>query len=53
MINYLVKPGDMIGVLAVKYRTTIQILMTDNPIIQSDQKLIPGWILKIIHQRKM
>ena len=47
MINYVVQPGDMIGVLAVKYKTTIRTLMTDNPFINSDQKLIPGTVLKI------
>lgn len=47
MINYLVQPGDMLGVLAVKYQTTIQTLMSDNLFIQPDQKLSPGWMLKI------
>lgn len=47
MINYNVQPGDMLGVLAVKYQTTIKTLMSDNPIIPSTQKLTPGWILKI------
>ena len=47
MINYVVKPGDMIGVLAVKYKTTIRTIMTDNPFIKSDQKLTPGSVLKI------
>ena len=47
MINYKVQPGDMIGVLAVKYKTTIRTIMDDNPFIQKDQKLFPGWILKI------
>ena len=47
MINYVVQPGDMIGVLAVKYKTTIRTLMTDNPSVKSDQKLTPGTILKI------
>lgn len=47
MITYTVKPGDMIGVLAVKYKTTIRILMNDNPFIGSDQKLQPGWRLSI------
>lgn len=47
MINYSVQPGDVLGVLAVKYQTTIQTLMSDNPFIPSDQKLSPGWTLKI------
>ena len=47
MINYVVQPGDMIGVLAVKYKTTIRTIMTDNPFIKSDQMLIPGSVLKI------
>lgn len=47
MINYLVQPGDMLGVLAVKYQTTIETLMGDNPFIPANQKLTAGWILKI------
>lgn len=47
MINYLVQPGDMLGVLAVKYQTTIQTLMSDNSFIPATQKLNPGWILRI------
>lgn len=47
MINYVVKPGDMIGVLAVKYKTTIRVLMDDNPIIPVNQQLQSGWKLKI------
>lgn len=47
MINYNVQPGDMIGVLAVRYKTTIRTLMNDNPFIKIDQKLMPGWRLKI------
>ena len=47
MINYVVQPGDMIGVLAVKYKTTIRTIMTDNPDIKADQKLVPGSLLKI------
>lgn len=47
MINYHVQPGDTIGVLAVKYKTTIRILMSDNPFIGANQKLQVGWKLKI------
>lgn len=47
MINYVVKPGDTLSVIAVKYRTTIQILMEDNPFIGTDQKLSLGWKLTI------
>lgn len=47
MINYKVQPGDMLGVLAVKYQTTIKTLMSDNPFIPPNQTLAPGWILKI------
>jgi LysM domain len=47
MITYTVKPGDMIGVIAVRYQTTIRILMDDNPFIPANQKLVPGWKLKI------
>lgn len=47
MITYVVKPGDMIGVLAVKHKTTIRILMSDNPFIPVSQKLEPGWKLSI------
>ena len=47
MINYTVQPGDMIGVLAVKYKTTIRTIMSDNPIIPANQKLQAGWRLKI------
>lgn len=47
MINYKVQPGDVLGVLSVKYQTTIQTLMSDNPFIPTNQQLSPGWILKI------
>lgn len=47
MITYVVQPGDMIGVLAVKYKTTIRTIMNDNSFIQANQKLKPGWKLKI------
>ncbi|PGQ88292.1 LysM peptidoglycan-binding domain-containing protein [Priestia megaterium] len=47
MITYVVQPGDMIGVLAVKYKTTIRTIMSDNSFIQANQKLKPGWKLKI------
>jgi hypothetical protein len=47
LITYTVKEGDMLGVIAVKYKTTIRILMDDNPIIPTNQKLLPGWKLKI------
>lgn len=47
MLLYTVKPGDMLGVLTVKYKTTIRILMMDNPFIPETQKLEPGWKLKI------
>lgn len=47
MITYVVKPGDMIGVLAVKFKTTIRILMNDNPFIPVTQKLEPGWKLNV------
>lgn len=47
MITYTVKPGDLIGVLAVRYNTTIQILMNDNPFIPPNQDLEPGWKLTI------
>lgn len=47
MIKYLVQPGDMLGVLAVKYGTTIQTLMNDNTFIPANQQLTPGWILKV------
>ncbi|MGE7305911.1 LysM peptidoglycan-binding domain-containing protein [Priestia megaterium] len=44
---YTVKPGDVIGVLAVKFRTTIRILMADNPFIPANQELKVGWKLKV------
>jgi hypothetical protein len=47
MIIYEVNPGDLLGVLAVKFKTTIQILMNDNPIIPPDQSLKTGWKLTI------
>lgn len=37
----------MIGVLAVRYKTTIRILMNDNPFIPTSQKLEPGRKLAI------
>jgi hypothetical protein len=42
-----VKPGDMLAVLAVMYKTTIQILMNDNPFIPLNRKLATGWKLTI------
>lgn len=47
MILYTVKAGDMLGVLAVRYQTTIEILMSDNSFIPSNQQLTAGWRLKI------
>lgn len=47
MITYTVKPGDILAVLAVKYKTTIQILMNDNPFIPSNRKLNAGWKLTV------
>lgn len=47
MIKHTVQPGDMIAVLAVRYKTTIRIIMQDNPFIPKSQELQPGWRLDI------
>ena len=47
MINYTVKSGDTLSALAYKYQTTIQIIMSDNPVIKSKDKIQVGWTLKI------
>ena len=47
MMTYTVKPGDMIAVLALRFKTTIRTLMTDNPFIPQNQKFKPGWKLSV------
>lgn len=47
MITYVTQPGDMLGVLAVRFKTTIRTLMKDNSEIPWNQNLTPGMRLRV------